>query len=250
MERASESKRLISVVETFLTIQGEGPLAGLPTVFVRTGGCDFRCAWCDSLHAVLPEHKGEWADMDADHVFSEVQSLSHGRPLLVTLSGGNPALQPLGELLLVGRGLGYTFALETQGTVAREWFPLLHHLVLSPKPPSSGMPFQARKLMSCVEAARGLPQVTFKFVVFDDADYEFARAVAGGFPDLPVYLQAGTEAMTENHFTEVDGGISMLRGQVLERMDWLARKVIADCWFAARVSCQQHVLMWGAKQGV
>ncbi len=34
------------------TIQGEGVLIGLPTVFVRSGGCDYRCSWCDSLHAV------------------------------------------------------------------------------------------------------------------------------------------------------------------------------------------------------
>ena len=39
------------------TIQGEGPLMGRPTVFVRTGGCDYRCRWCDTLYAVLPEFR-------------------------------------------------------------------------------------------------------------------------------------------------------------------------------------------------
>ena len=42
------------------TIQGEGPLIGRPTVFVRTGGCDYRCAWCDTLYAVLPEYRDDW----------------------------------------------------------------------------------------------------------------------------------------------------------------------------------------------
>jgi len=37
------------------TIQGEGPLIGTPTVFVRTAGCDYRCTWCDTLYAVLPD---------------------------------------------------------------------------------------------------------------------------------------------------------------------------------------------------
>jgi 7-carboxy-7-deazaguanine synthase len=48
--------RTYPVVEVFgPTIQGEGALAGLPTLFVRFGGCDYRCSWCDSLLAVLPE---------------------------------------------------------------------------------------------------------------------------------------------------------------------------------------------------
>jgi 7-carboxy-7-deazaguanine synthase len=41
------------------TIQGEGPLIGRPTVFVRTAGCDYRCTWCDTLYAVLLEYHDE-----------------------------------------------------------------------------------------------------------------------------------------------------------------------------------------------
>jgi 7-carboxy-7-deazaguanine synthase len=48
-----EAETPIRISEIFgPTIQGEGVLIGLPTVFVRTGGCDYRCSWCDSLHAV------------------------------------------------------------------------------------------------------------------------------------------------------------------------------------------------------
>ena len=108
------------------TIQGEGPLIGLPTVFVRTGGCDFRCSWCDTLHAVDSDYRGQWQSMSVDQIWSEVTRLSYGQPLMISLSGGNPAIQPLDPLIKHGHDLGYRFALETQGSVAREWFADLH----------------------------------------------------------------------------------------------------------------------------
>ena len=99
------------------TIQGEGVLIGLPTVFVRTGGCDYRCSWCDSLHAVDSRYRDDWTPMTPQAVWDEVKRLSGGVPLTVSLSGGNPAIQPLGELIRLGHRDGYRFALETQGSV-------------------------------------------------------------------------------------------------------------------------------------
>jgi len=88
------------------TVQGEGPLVGRPTVFVRTGGCDYRCAWCDTLYAVLPEHRDEWKLMTPAEVASSVDQLTSNNPVLVTLSGGNPALQPLGSVIEIGHAKG------------------------------------------------------------------------------------------------------------------------------------------------
>src|SRR5581483_7873939 len=111
-------KDLIRVSEIFgPTIQGEGPLIGKPTVFVRTGGCDYRCAWCDTLYAVLPEYRDEWTLQTADEIIARVDALAGGHPVLVSLSGGNPALQPLAGLIARGRARGHRFALETQGSV-------------------------------------------------------------------------------------------------------------------------------------
>src|SRR5581483_11650185 len=118
--------RTITVVEAFgPTIQGEGALIGKPTVFVRTGGCEYRCAWCDTLYAVLPEHRSEWYPMTKEEVFAEVQRLSGHKPILVTLSGGNPAIQPLESLIDLGHEHGYTFTIETQGSIAQPWFAKL-----------------------------------------------------------------------------------------------------------------------------
>lgn len=71
------------------TIQGEGALIGETTVFVRTGGCDYRCAWCDSLHAVDPAFRHTWAAMTTNAFWAKITHHSKGKPLTVSLSGGN-----------------------------------------------------------------------------------------------------------------------------------------------------------------
>lgn len=228
------------------TIQGEGALIGQPTVFVRTGGCDYRCAWCDSLHAVDSRFRGDWLPMGAPAVLDRVRALSDGQPVMVSLSGGNPAIQPLGGLIAAGKAEGYRFALETQGTVARDWFSELEVLVLSPKPPSSLMDTDWEALQACVSAAGNGPRVVLKFVVFDEADYAYARAAAARFPSLPVYLQPGNHTppgpMDDDARIDIDG--------IMQRLRWLVDRVVADRWFAAHVLPQLHVLIWGNKRGV
>jgi 7-carboxy-7-deazaguanine synthase len=176
------------------TVQGEGPLIGRPAVFVRTGGCDYRCTWCDTLYAVLPGHRDEWVPMTAPEILSRVDDLAGGHPVLVTLSGGNPAIRSLGPLIGLGRSHGHSFALETQGSVAAPWFAAVDWLILSPKPPSSGMNTNWEALEACLAAAGQRPRSVLKIVVFDDADYEYAKTVSRRYPALPVYLQVGNPA--------------------------------------------------------
>jgi 7-carboxy-7-deazaguanine synthase len=228
------------------TIQGEGVLIGLPTVFVRTGGCDYRCSWCDSLHAVDSEYREDWRAMSTEEVWQEVVRLSGGSPVMVTLSGGNPAIQPLGGLIDRGHEEGYRFALETQGSVARDWFAELDVLVLSPKPPSSGMETDWEAFDACLRLSKGKPQTVLKTVVFDEADYAYARAAAARYSHLPVYLQPGNHTPPP---PDADDAPIDVEG-VLERMRWLVDKVAEDRWFEARVLPQLHVLIWGNKRGV
>ena len=228
------------------TIQGEGVLIGQPTVFVRTGGCDYRCGWCDTLHAVDSAYRDEWKPMSVEAIWAEVERLSGGVPLTVSLSGGNPAIQPLGPLIEHGNRRGYRFALETQGSIAKGWFENLDTLVLSPKPPSSGMETDWHALQNCLDMAASKPQTVLKIVVFDDADYAFARHAAARFPHLPVYLQPGNHTPPppddDEAVVDIDG--------VMDRMLWLVGKVTEDRWFAVRVLPQLHVLLWGNRRGV
>lgn len=224
------------------TIQGEGALIGEPTVFVRTGGCDYRCAWCDSLHAVDTAYRHTWTAMPSSAVWEEVQRLSRGNPLTVSLSGGNPAIQDFTQLITLGHAKGYRFACETQGSIAKPWFGDLDTLVLSPKPPSSKEVVDWAAFDACLIAAKGAGKIVMKIVIFDEADYAWARAVTDRYPELPLYLQPGN--------LEVDPDVAVDLQVLADRLLWLADKTITDSWFAPRILPQLHVLLWGNKRGV
>jgi 7-carboxy-7-deazaguanine synthase len=224
------------------TIQGEGALVGRPTIFVRTGGCDFRCDWCDTLYAVLPEFKADWTPRSPLEILDRVESLSGGFPLLITLSGGNPALQPLEQLLDSGHERGHSFALETQGSRPQSWFSKLDQLVLSPKPPSSLMEFSTSKLAECIQVAQGEPHISLKVVVFDEADFLFAKCVHELHPEIPFYLSVGNPSPKTGE--EADPR------QLASRLEWLLARAAQDGWFDVTISPQMHVLLWGNKRGV
>ncbi len=262
MTRQSTDDILIS--EIFgPTIQGEGALIGVSTLFVRTGGCDYRCSWCDSLHAVESRYRQDWSLVSTKAVLQKLDELSGGKPLLVTLSGGNPAIQPFGSLIKQGHDRGYRFALETQGSVSKDWFAELDVLTLSPKPPSSEMKTDWNAFDQCLKAASGssgrdgpgdmdgsgkrsAPRTSLKIVVFDDGDYDFARQTAKRYPELPVYLQPGNHTPPPADDDEAPIELQRLN----QRLEWLIDRVNKDHWYEARVLPQLHVMLWGNKRGV
>lgn len=106
----------MKVSEVFATIQGEGTLAGVPSLFIRLSGCNLRCVWCDTPYTSWAPEGEEWT---ADQMLSWVDSQPAYRH--VVLTGGEPMLFSEMEGLtreLKARGLHIT--IETAGTVARE----------------------------------------------------------------------------------------------------------------------------------
>ncbi|MDP2698693.1 7-carboxy-7-deazaguanine synthase QueE [Thalassospira sp.] len=244
---------IIRISEIFgPTVQGEGALIGVPTVFVRTGGCDFRCSWCDTLYAVDPAFRADWHPMTAPDILNAVKKLSQDKPILITLSGGNPAIQPLGGLIARGKADGFTFALETQGSIARDWFADLDYLTLSPKPPSAQTPFDADALAACIARAQagGLltgPAITLKFPVRDGYDLQFADHVRRLHPGIPVCVQPVNTTPADPH---PDGANGVDIAGLTERYRWLVDQVAAKGWFDIRVLPQWHVHVWGNLRGV
>ncbi|WP_436926039.1 7-carboxy-7-deazaguanine synthase QueE [Halosimplex amylolyticum] len=106
----------LPINELFYSLQGEGRLAGVPSVFVRTSGCNLRCWFCDSYHTSWePTH----AWMDMDYVLAEIRS--HSQANHVVLTGGEPMMHDRSVALLERlEEAGYHTTVETNGTIYRE----------------------------------------------------------------------------------------------------------------------------------
>lgn len=220
-------------------IQGEGPVIGHPTVFVRTGGCDLRCSWCDTMFAVDPKHAKDWTFMSSADVLDRIYELTKGLPFSVTFSGGNPCLQPLGEIIDVLEARGVPTIIETQGTIIPEWIEKPSQIVISPKPPSAGQPFEMAQLRAFVEN-RSPHAMALKIVVGTRDDFGFAREVFGEFPKLPAFVQSLNPTPRSNVLTAGD----LLKGY-RTLTDW----VLEAGMFNVRVLPQLHALAWGNERG-
>ncbi|HEY7415042.1 MAG TPA: 7-carboxy-7-deazaguanine synthase QueE, partial [Ktedonobacteraceae bacterium] len=94
-----------------------------------------------------------------------------------------------------------------------------------------------------VGVAGQIPYITLKVVVFDEEDFAYARYVAGRYPDIPLYLQAGNHT-PPHRASQID-----IPG-ILARMKWLIELVKAEQWYNVTVGMQLHTLLWGNARGV
>src|ERR1700755_1656805 len=104
----------MKICEIFHSIQGEGKLTGVPSVFVRTSGCNLRCSWCDTPYASWnPEGK----PLRVEEIVTAVQA--HRAARHVWRPGGEPMIaKELAVLAGELRLLGYHITIETAATVA------------------------------------------------------------------------------------------------------------------------------------
>lgn len=137
--RNSGSYKVHSIFET---IQGEGPFAGIPCVFVRLAHCNLQCPLCDTEYT----EGAKW--MTTEHILQRVTQLSRGVAELVVVTGGEPFRQDLTALFNELCGAWFSVQVETNGTLpppqpntpggfcySKETYPKpTHvHVVVSPK---------------------------------------------------------------------------------------------------------------------
>jgi 7-carboxy-7-deazaguanine synthase len=195
------------IAELFYSIQGEGKLAGLPSLFVRVSGCNLRCTWCDTPYASW-EPEGE--EMTAGEIVAQLQrvvasselrvprSASDAEALLspeprtprppVVLTGGEPMIMPeIADLCAALKEAGHHLTVETAATIYK---PLPLDLAsLSPKLANStpwqresGRYAQAHErnrlnLPVIQQFIDHSPDFQLKFVVAEPADMEEIESI-------------------------------------------------------------------------
>ncbi len=206
------------ICEIFRSIQGEGLQMGLPTVFVRTVGCNLRCSWCDTSYSY---DGGE--EMSLDDIVARAGDCPR-----VCLTGGEPMLQPEApELIRRLVSMGRQVVLETNGSVDLSDVPddPLVMISMDIKCPSSGMTDRMR--WENLDVLKAKDQL--KFVVDGDDDLDFAvDAVKRHHPKANVI------------FGPVGG---------TAEMEKLVDRVLAEN-IDVRVLPQLHKIIWGDKRAV
>jgi organic radical activating enzyme len=167
----NQSGKTLPVMEHFYTIQGEGFHQGRAAYFVRLGGCDVGCVWCDV--------KESW-DMNIHPKMSVEEIITAIKPNtdkgLVVITGGEPLMHDLDELTSKLQDAGFETNIETSGShpLSGTW----NWICLSPKK------FKA-PLDEILPLANEL-----KVVVYNKSDFEWAEKYAAMMnADCKLYLQ-------------------------------------------------------------
>ncbi len=146
------------VMELFYTLQGEGAFSGYPAVFIRIGGCDVGCVWCDV--------KDSWdAEKHPKQTVTEiVTDVTRFPAKLVVITGGEPCLYHLTPITDALHQQGIRTHLETSGSsaITGHW----DWICISPKKFKAPLP-------------ENLPLANeLKIVVFNKSDFEWAETYA------------------------------------------------------------------------
>ena len=225
------------IAEVFYSVQGEGTLVGVPSVFIRTSGCNLRCTWCDTPYT---SWQPEGVDRSVEDLLAQARAFG---AKYVVVTGGEPMIAP--EVVALTRSLrdaGLHITIETAGTVATEVACDL--MSISPKLANSTpverdsgrWAAQHERLRYQPEVLRGLMRdysYQLKFVVAQPGDAseirEMVLALAAD-PQRVVLMPEGTDSET-----------------LRERSCWIVELCKQEGW---RFSPRLHVDIWGNRRGI
>jgi 7-carboxy-7-deazaguanine synthase len=224
----------VKIAEIFYSIQGEGTLAGVPSVFIRSSGCNLRCSWCDTPYT---SWRPEGEEMTVSEIIEKARQTG-ARYAVVT--GGEPMIaKGISELTGGLRSAGMHVTIETAGTVDGEVACDL--MSISPKLrnsiPQGVWAAQHDRLRIRPDILKRLmaraPEYQLKFVVTQPEDLGEIREIlsaTGAEPGRVILMPEGTTP-------------EKLRAKAV----WIAELCKSNGY---RYGPRLHVDIWGDKRGV
>jgi organic radical activating enzyme len=172
------SGEYLHIQKIFPTLQGEGPYVGQPSVFVRLGGCNLACDFCDTEFE-------SYQKISLEKILKEVQKLSKNKSKivrkLVVITGGEPFRQPIERLCAELVKLKFLVQIETNGTLFRK-LPKEIKIICSPKVTNNKYHQIRLDLLSRINA--------FKFIISKTNKNYFDVAEVGQSKfKIPIYVQ-------------------------------------------------------------
>jgi len=217
------------------TLQGEGPSAGQTAVFVRLGGCNLSCRWCDTGYTWDAMSFDLASELHAMPVAEVARMVSVSAVRLVVITGGEPALQASEAADLANRlrTNGRRVEIETNGTIPLGLLAeAVDLIVVSPKLSNSGLRDHQRVRPAILHDLAHRDQAVFKFVVEDLADLDEVSEIVGTYRLNSHRVWVMPEARS--------------RDVLLRRLGELAQPVADRGW---SLSSRLHVLLWGDCRG-
>jgi 7-carboxy-7-deazaguanine synthase len=223
----------MKVAEIFYSIQGEGSLAGIPSVFIRTSGCNLRCSWCDTPYT---SWKPEGVEMSVSEILATVSQYP-ARHVVVT--GGEPLVaKSLSELTYTLHLNRLHITIETAGTV---FTPVACDLMsISPKlansVPTGEWAAKHDKLRIHIDVLKRLIDICdyqLKFVVSAPTDIDEIQSILNQLTapaDKVILMPEGTDP-----------------ARLREKAVWIAELCKSQGF---RYGPRLHVDIWGNQRGV
>jgi len=172
-----KSMATLKVNEIFYSIQGEGLRTGQATIFIRFTGCNLKCPFCDTTYAF---DKGR--DMSANEIMVTVLNTAKVNKIKwVCLTGGEPLIQDLHDLITMLKRAGFHVAIETNGTCL--CYEEVDHITVSPKAQVKFYEYNKDTVQNASE---------LKFIIEDTDSIAYAEAFLAQFQfknDPALFLQ-------------------------------------------------------------
>jgi len=215
-------------VETFDSIQGEGIMMGCPTTFIRLGGCNLNCSWCDTKYAM--------AEGETKYAYELSKELKKSSRRHVCITGGEPVVQDLVPLIQALKAQMKYVSIETNGTVYPGSYSLrvVDFWSVSPKLSNSGMLNYLRtELLEQFLATN----CQLKFVVGNIQDIEEVAALLKRLPVLQAPVIFQPIAYPKDNLLGYVAKLQTLTKLVLDYEE------LRD--YNVRVLPQLHRILWG-----